>query len=317
VRNLRIKGNIMEFNLGVQVGAKFKLVVHKGDGKPVRETSWFHNLVLDSGLDRLSVGPPYDRCCVGTGNSTPTTTQTQLDNFVGSTTTIQAESAGQQTSNTPYYMFNSIQWRFAQGVATGNISEVALGWSNTSLFNRALIKDGNGNPTTITVLSDEYLDVYSEVRGYLNQNISGSFNLLDKVGSVISQHTYIGAAKFVYGGTNGRLNKLSVYGNSYPHKVWSGVIQSGATSAPSGTSNGTFVVGTSNSYPTSRKCQAVCTFGLTEANMTHQTIVFNINGFFSGSGYANFQIQISPTIAKTSSQVMTYTVELTWDRYTP
>jgi hypothetical protein len=45
------------------------------------------------------------------------------------------------------------------GVATGNLSEIGMGPTATTLFSRALILDGVGNPTTITILSNEQLNV--------------------------------------------------------------------------------------------------------------------------------------------------------------
>lgn len=108
-----------------------------------------------------------DRCCVGTGNSNSVVTQTSLDTFKASTTTTQgAIEAGIQVTTLPYYMWLRSTYRFGEGVAAGNISEIGLGWANANLWNRALVKDSNGNPTTITVLADEYLDVITEIRVY-------------------------------------------------------------------------------------------------------------------------------------------------------
>jgi len=55
---------------------------------------------------------------------------------------------------------------FARGAAAGNISELSTGTSanNTSVLARALVRDDMGNPTTITVLSDEVLTVTWEWR---------------------------------------------------------------------------------------------------------------------------------------------------------
>ncbi len=67
----------MNIKLQNQIGAQFKLVAHKGDASiPSRESEWFKNIVLDTGLDQMSVGTWIDRCCVGGGNSTPVASQT-------------------------------------------------------------------------------------------------------------------------------------------------------------------------------------------------------------------------------------------------
>ena len=80
----------MNLEMNNEVGARFKLVARKASTEEItRETDWFQNIVLDTGLARMSVGVYIDRCCVGTGNSTPVATQTQLDTFKASTTTTQ------------------------------------------------------------------------------------------------------------------------------------------------------------------------------------------------------------------------------------
>lgn len=306
----------MQFNMHQEVGALFKLVARKADGSVARETDWFHNLVLDTGLARMSVGTWIDRCCVGTGNSTPVATQVQLDSFVASTTTQQATSTAVQVTTAPYYYSATVTWRFAQGVAVGNISEVGLGWGDSNLWNRALIKDTNSNPTTITVLSDEYLDVVSEVRVYPAQSLSGSFSLLDKTGALISTHTYK-ASPFI-NNPQASFNKVT----SSVFNVYSGAKNDSVTSSPSSVVKADLSTN-STTYPTSTSIRVVGTLALTEANGTHQSFLFPVCGIVSAMGgipntmyYPGYKVQISPTITKTSSQVMTYTFDLSWGRYT-
>lgn len=53
-----------------------------------------------------------------------------------------------------------------RGAAAGNISELTCGWggNNVSAFARALVRDAEGNPTTITILPDEVLTLTWELR---------------------------------------------------------------------------------------------------------------------------------------------------------
>lgn len=308
----------MQLNAHSQVGARFKLIVRKAhDDSIARETDWFCNLVLDTGLARMSAGTWISQCCVGTGNSTPVVTQTALDSFLASTSTQQSSSAGVQTSTTPYYRWAKVTWRFGQGVAAGNISEVGLGWGNSNLWNRALIKDANGDPTTITVLSDEYLDVVSEVRDYPAQSISGSFNLLDKTGAVISTHTVTG--KPVLTGANAAfLQIIGNEGNNYgAFNVYSGEMGSTVTALPSGSLTNDQLSGMTVTYPTSTSIRIVGTLDLSKANGTHQSFDLMARGLLTDNYTTKrYQFQISPTITKTSSQIMTYTLEMSWGRYT-
>lgn len=306
----------MNIQIEHKIGALFKLVVRKtATNKITNETGWFHNIVLNTGLDQMSVGTWIGRCCVGTGNSTPTVTQTALDNFLASTVTTSANVGGVQATSPSYWWYRRT-WRFNEGVATGNLSELGLGWGDTNLWNRALIKDINGNPTTITVLSDEYLDVVSEIRVYPTESFSGAFNLLDKTGALISSHTYIGKPSLL--GTAGfNATRVTLAQHSEGVKFYSGAIGATATQDPaSALVNGT-VANPTNTYPTSRSVRIVPSLGLTAANGTHRSIRVYAQSMMIGGSNIGYQIEISPTITKTSSQIMTYTFELTWDRYTP
>lgn len=314
----------MNIQTSAKLGARFRLVVHKGDiSKPTSQTDWFNNLVLNIGLDRMSVGMWIDRCCVGTGNSTPVATQTALDSFLASTTSYLVDSsrqAGVQTTISPYYYWHRQTWRFNPGVATGNISEVGLGWGNTALWNRALIKDGAGDPTTITVLADEYLDVITELRVYPQETFSGSFDLKDKVGATISTHTYTGRSYLNSAGANVVLDAAKiVVGLSQDQMVtYSGAIGATVTSLPSGTSASSRDFTNTFSYPTARSCRTVAKYELTYGNtFAHRSFLQYVKKMLCGSTAMAYQWEISPTISKNNTQELTYTFTVSWDRYTP
>lgn len=299
----------MQINIHNKVGARFKLIVHKGDGFAVRETNWFHNIVLDSGLAQMSAGTWINRCCVGSGNSTPLPEQANLDNFIASTNTKISESSSSNPSSPPYYVSAKVTWRFDEGVAAGNLSEVGLGWSNVNLWNRALIKDTNGNPTTITVLSDEYLDVIAEIRVYLRDNISGSFNLLNKTGEVISTHSIIGKPAYINSLLRPSFEKISF--NTTVGYVYDGNIGE-ITDAPQG-KRAEFIVGPT--IYTGLSAQCVYTLPLAVANFTHISFLCSTYLLSSSGNAIYYQFQISPPILKKDTQVMTYTFEISWGRY--
>lgn len=124
----------------------------------------FTNLILNSGLDRLGVGTPVNGCVLGSASSTPVVTDTSITSILGSSTTLQAQGVGTaNTSTTPYWCSYYWTYRFIEGVATGNISQVAMAYASvgagTALFSLALVKDSGGTPITITKLADEVLDV--------------------------------------------------------------------------------------------------------------------------------------------------------------
>lgn len=124
----------------------------------------FTNLILNSGLDRLAIGNFIAGCVLGSASSTPVATDTSITSILGSSTTLQASGVGTaNTSTTPYWCSYYWTYRFIGGVATGNISQVAMAFgtvsAGTTLFSLALVKDSGGTPITITKLADEVLDV--------------------------------------------------------------------------------------------------------------------------------------------------------------
>lgn len=146
------------------VAGRYKFIAHKPDGSSRDLTDWFDNLITDGGLERMGTGGTTEKCRVGSGNTTPNNTDTALVAQVAEAD-IYSYTEGADT-DTNLYAWRRIVYRFAVGAAAGNLSEVGVGWAGGALFSRALIKDGVGNPTTITVLSDEILDVVYELRMY-------------------------------------------------------------------------------------------------------------------------------------------------------
>lgn len=146
----------------------FTLVAHGGKrGRVVLAD--FDNMVLDAGLNLVASGAmsTLAYCQVGTGSTPAAAGQTALVNKLAATSTVQSDFApASYVAGPPVYSQSSKTWRFATGVAAGNLTEVGVGWDTTNLFSRALIVDGSGNPTAITVLPDETLDVVYTIRAY-------------------------------------------------------------------------------------------------------------------------------------------------------
>lgn len=297
----------MNFQMKNEVGARFKLVTRKASTEEItRESEWFSNIVLDEGLTQMGVGTWVDLCRIGSGNSTPVATQTQLDSIIASTATIiGSETQGVQLTTKPYYNWVKRTYRFAQGVAAGNISEVGLGWgAGTALWNRALIKDLNSNPTTITVLSDEYLDVIVEIRFYPLDSFSGSFNLLNKTGQIVSTHTYQGLPYL-----DGSADYLTNV-DCFRFIAYSGVMGEAVTSLPTG-ELGFIERPPKTTTPNSIRVKPV--FPLVKGNGSMKSFY----SWFVGMGPAcGYKFEINPPIVKTNQMELTFTVNLTWGRYT-
>lgn len=161
-------------HIGLEGIFNFKLTNTKTG--EVREYE-FKNLILNSGIDYYMTSPHsfISGCILSSSSVPPGTTDISITNILGTSTTHQASGAGESNTTTlPYYTSYYWTYRFSEGVATGNIAQVAMPYgsvdaainSYTGLFSKALVKDGNGTPITITKLADEVLDVTYTLRIY-------------------------------------------------------------------------------------------------------------------------------------------------------
>ena len=310
----------MNLTANCKIGAIFKCVVRKAKtNEIVSETGEFKNLVLDTGLARMSAGTWIDRCVVGSGNSNPVVTQVALDNLVASTTTVatgSSDTGGSQLSTLPYYWYGRRTWRFNTGIATGNLSEIGVRWGNSNLWNRALIRDNAGNPTTITVLADEYLDVFCEVRVYPSDS-NGSFNIVDKLGNIVSTHNY--ESKFLATGTS---QSSGAYwrGDRIDTKFFC------ISASQMGSSNSTLIPSVAKNFSPintyiNNSINSKAIISSTEVNINHTSFSIAIIGLMSGvysydSMTCGYKWQISPPISKTNAMILTYSVTVSWERYT-
>jgi hypothetical protein len=300
---------MMSNNFNVGVAGRYKLVAHKLDGSSRELTPWFNNLILDGGLEAMAVRGTMNKCRVGTGNSTPVVGQTALDAELAEAD-IHTSTDGYDSA-TNLYAFRRITYRFPVGAATGNLSEVGVGWRDGSivgLFSRSRIKDGNGNDTTITVLSDEVLDVIYEFRIYrptadaaVNVSISGT-----------TYECSIRAANF----GSWRPTILSQFGilgqgsTSFLVQGWTTDATLGTiTGEPSGTQNfsGVYSVPVGSYATNSGERVFRATVGLDTATTPIKALIF-----YSPAGI--YQMLLTTPIPKDSTNKLTLDYKLTWAR---
>lgn len=319
----------------------FKIVKHKGDadGNPIPGTEelvadWFENLITDNGKNAYASANNFfiEYCQVGTGNTAPSVGDTALVNRVaGTNANATANSVGGAQGAPPYYGWWRKTFRFGTGTAAGNLAEVGVSpyaSPTGNLFSRALIVDGMGNPTTITVLSDEVLDVTYEFRVYpILTDLPGNIVL-----EAINRTTNLRAAQVTEalgntsGGwapsTNGDPRPLGSSGKSV--YVYGGAATLGAiTAAPiPGPGGGTIQyisafgnnrITTQPYTPNTFYRDFVVGFGLNDAN-----IALGIGAVFFGlqEGCA-FQITFDPPLDKTNQKILSLTFRVYWDRFTP
>ena len=178
----------------VNLSGRFKLLKRKGEkkepvldqyGKPIDSK----NLVLDQYINYLNsisnsndnaiaqpnTGGFLDGIAVGTGTTPPLRSDSTLENEIARSTYAITRILSQATYNAgsdTVTHTSGIEATFDVGAVVGNISEVGAlyGSGSEQLMTRALIKDSQGNPTTISIGPEEQL----VVEYYVDINRPGS-----------------------------------------------------------------------------------------------------------------------------------------------
>lgn len=296
---------------------RYKLIVRKQDGSVARETDWFDNLITDAGLNRIGSGG-FEYCHVGSGSNAPSVLDTGLQTFIGSTAAVHDRKFRVDATGEKYGACIRT-YRFAAGVATGNISEVGISWTNTTgnLFSRALVLDGLGSPISITVLSDEVLDVVYELRLYppmADKPVSFTMGGVTHTGTLRIMSFF----DYALGATNQAW---------CPTNLFTGFISSGITfnvtnyrDAALVATTATTIIGTAvgskvaqlKAYSNnSLKLGLTVSFSLTESNHANGITGIQLN---TSSCFGNYQIVFAPAIMKDATKTMTLNLEVSWAR---
>lgn len=163
----------------VGMSGHFRLEVKDAISHRIVRVREFDNLITNQGLDAYGIcNDRYllNNCYVGTGMAQPSVTDVGLSVPLASTSGLQETNHIAPTA--PSWISSRVnRYRFPVGTATGNITEVGIGGENY-FWSRALVLDEQGQPSPVTVLANEYLDVIYTLRMHPNLNdIPFSFNL--------------------------------------------------------------------------------------------------------------------------------------------
>lgn len=195
---------------------------------------WIPNLFTNLGMDQIGAGVAFGSYLrIGTGSTAPANTDSSLVSQSASTSSIVAQTI--VNNGSPNYETEATAtFEFAMGAVVGNMAELGLAWSASAANNlatRALIVDGFGTPTTISVLVGEILQVVYRIKGYPI--------LTDATGTVT-----IGGVSYNYVARgSGVANTIAIYpqyawlGSVYSANAYNGALGTLLT-APAGTSTG-------------------------------------------------------------------------------
>ena len=302
-------------NTNIGMTGEFRCVVKRADGSTKIDTGYQKNLILNQGLDFFGGGNGTNMmyfCVIGSGNSQPVYTQNKLDTFTtyasGWDFSTKYDYDASRDGN--LYKTNKVRKYTFNGLSNANISEVGLASTFSSsmdyyLCTRALIKDPQGVPTTITVLSGEVLEIYYKLwQVFDTTDKVGTINLLDGVGGSVA---YNYSSKVV---TNTN-ESVSHFGNTaiFTNR-WYSLYPSTDASTDSYSSPDTYQYSTyvDGSY------KIVVTFplGINDANGNIR--LMTIPSFSLWTIRFGSVANDSP-IVKTNTQTLTIPVEVSWGRY--
>lgn len=302
-------------NIHTDVKGSYSFIVRRPDGS-IRDTGVAKespNLITNAGLDAMGDGSLWLRYCyVGSSGATPSVTDTSMGSFIAYTVGKQ-DTTSSTSGSAPYYTERVTTYRFAQGVAAGNIAEVGVGWNSTGtgLFSRALIVDEFGNPTTITVLPDETLDVVYTFRLYpkttddtgsvtFSGNIGGNFDWIFRPANITSNSSQTGWYVTQSGTSGGDKGNVAV--------LYTGDIGS-ITSTPSDKFGSVYNITPRSYVPGSYERIFDYDIGLNDGNNP-----LGIRSMAMKMGIGYYQIQFDPAIPKTSNDVLKLSVKYSWAR---
>ena len=297
----------------VGMSGRYQLIVRDAWGVEKRRTPWFDNIILDSGLNRWGTGGCIAGAAIGTGTSTPVASQTGLDTQSHWTTTPGAgNGVSSALGSSPYNNTYTAVYRTTPGALNGNYSEVGVGWASGSMFSRALVLDGGGSPTTISVSSSEQLDIVYQLSIFpplvdtsATVTISGVDYAVTGRGMLVNSITT--------GGWQPSSIQTAVGVGSWPSAgFFSGSIGA-ITSSPSGGSGGLAGSGSlaliggysNNSLTRAMRYTADLNYGNPSGGVKSSNALWS---------FCSFQYEFNPVIPKNNTKTLTLDFSVTWAR---
>lgn len=308
------------------ISGKYRMVVSRDSSlnEITHDTGFFPNLITDVGMNRIgTVNTNTDdalvvfnalcgRFVVGSGSRVPEFSDTALQNVVAYAHTSPLKDS-QSSSYSRGYSEIVVRHRFPQGAAAGNLSEIGIQHTSSSgpLWSRALILDGNGEPTTITVLESDFLTCYYTLRIMIPQD-DAVFNTSVEVDGVdIPTAITIRpmSTNSPYSATGWGL-QTGISGNYGVCRGYTGGLSTPTAYTPLGDMvpwSGSPIFSLVPYVQGSFQRFFGITAGLTGLNGELRTLTF-------GAGMGNWQMEFDPPLQKNNTQTMGLTFGYSWAR---
>lgn len=306
------------------VAGKFNLNIRKQKGDTLVRKLTFDNLITDAGLDMMNRNTSFNgvlaNCHIGASSQQPSYSDTTLvswlrwaeadRNIVHEPFAAPGGAAG--TRSTAKYRFNPLN--SGSGITISEIGVSPYREASATMYSRTLIKDEHGDPSTITILPDEYLDVEYTIT-FTSANIE-TFSTLNIRGEAIevsikrmrfSPGVYEVNALNGFGGNANESLDTTYYWNKSPVFEHFPLNYTGPDSSwfsATGIARwvGAYVPG---SYERFFNIVFSPTLGNSDTG---------ISGMVVGGRFGKFQIKFDPPIKKTAEDTLTLRFKFSWGR---
>lgn len=307
------------------LAGKYRMEVLRPDGSVRFDSGWQDNLITNAGLDAYATINPnnlsFSCLQVGAGNTAPQFTDTALSSFLAGIRLFN-QYLGDDNSGynnvSPRYYWDENTVTFAVGAVVGNVAELGLASATTggTLFSRALVKDANGDPITVSVQSDEQLRVTYQIRYYLNESTATfDLDLVEWSGTVTTKFSKIipgTAASGFFGERAYEAGAWPIRRDAYFYQATS-VLGADINSRPTGSgvsinSGGSFVGSYVNgSYQRTVRLTLTTAQGNASGGIGAMVVTF--------VGHGTRQFQFTPFIPKDSNKKLYLDFLVSWGRY--
>lgn len=307
---------------------------------------WVDNIILDQGLEHFyylggqglgASGGTMDQCIIGTSSQAESASDTGCVAPIAYASQNYPSPPYGAASVAPYYGWKEHKYRFIAGFGGGNvnINEASFAFSiagtlsqrNAVSTSRALTRDGDGDPSSVAVLEDEYLDVYYRRRMYPGHITESTGVPTDTTGSIdIAGVTYNYTIRPAQVATASRWgafvgNTFSVVSIGYGKgTVYSDDVTIGAvTELPSAIDEESIFYTNNSGYEdyvaTSLNQTAWLELPLDSGNTT-DGVTPGIRGIFINSSMGMYQMVLDKVIPKDNTKILRWFQNFSWARHT-
>jgi len=284
----------------------------------IQDTGWFPNILLDSGLNRWGTGSVLAGAAIGTDSSAPSAAQTGLLAQSHYTTTSgTGHGVTSALGSSPYNNTYTVVYRTGVAALNGNYYEVGAGWaSGGNMLSRALVLNGGGSPTSISVSSAEQLDIVYQLSVYPPLVDTGPTTVTisgvnyDVTGRACNVNTTSGGSSGSWSpsAAAGAIAAVASFGGA--NNAYSGTLGAITSNGPSGTVTGNGAPSSNVYVNNSMQRTGYATYGLSEGNVSGGIKSTR----FWWTNLAVFQYEFNNVIPKDGTKTLVLNYSLNWAR---